>query len=315
MSRVLITGAGLLGREVANMIARRHSVTVLDCNPAAANRLASQIGFEIGCITDSQAVKRLLADARPDAIVHTAALLGPSFKADPERGLAVNVGATLELFRSAKEFGVRSFVQASSLAVYDFSCPASLLDEESGNTSNDAYGIAKLQVEKALLEGASGGQDTVILRFAGLYGPEADGGGWSARRLWTAACAAARDEPLNLDGDSFGDNEYLHVRDAAEAVSLALRYRGSLLCNIGSGSVTRLRRLVGAFRRAAPSAQVSHTPRTSGAPDYLCRRRPLSIARAREHLGYAPTVPIATGIAELVAAARRSVDPVSRNLP
>jgi UDP-glucose 4-epimerase len=306
MTALLITGAGLLGSAVAKAMASAYEVTVVDRDPRSRSNLPHRVAFEQCCVTDRGRMAQLIESRRPDAIVHTAAMLGPSFKADPKTGHRVNVAATIALADSARAGGVRRFVQASTLAVYDFSCPASDLAENAGKCSNDIYGVAKLDVEAALHERCNQGTSVAVLRFAGLYGPVGEGnGGWSARALWSAACSLASGTAVTLDGDRFGDNEYLHADDAARAIALAVRTDEPLLCNIGAGTITRLHELANAFRMAAPNVHVDTSPISAAAPDYLRRRCPLEIGLARTRLGYAPEIGIDDGIAGLVAAAHR----------
>lgn len=60
-------------------------------------------------------MQELLQDV--DGVIHTAAMLSTGLRADPLRGLEVNILGTARLLDAACEAGVRRFVRASSATV------------------------------------------------------------------------------------------------------------------------------------------------------------------------------------------------------
>jgi nucleoside-diphosphate-sugar epimerase len=98
MSRVLITGGcGFLGAAAAARArAARHSVTTADILPGADRALDAG---------DPEAIAALVADTRPDAIVHLAAGLTDAGERDPVGTVRLNALGTAAVFAAAEKNG------------------------------------------------------------------------------------------------------------------------------------------------------------------------------------------------------------------
>src|SRR5436190_9596893 len=129
--RILVTGAaGFIGSHLAErLVARGDEVVGFDNFDAfyaradkernlAALRASPRFSFVEGDLRSTEDLARAFA-ARPDAVVHLAALAGvrPSL-ADPARYADVNVLGTVRLTEAARAAGVARFVFASSSSVY-----------------------------------------------------------------------------------------------------------------------------------------------------------------------------------------------------
>src|SRR5262245_30769745 len=107
--RVLVTGiGGFVGPVVAAALrAAGHEVLGLTPPAPPSPRLAA-LGLPVaalhaGDVTDSEALRRLLATARPDAVVHLAGLtFAPAAERDPVEAYRVNVGGLLGLLGAVR---------------------------------------------------------------------------------------------------------------------------------------------------------------------------------------------------------------------
>src|SRR2546426_2353122 len=129
--RVLVTGgAGFIGSHLCGrLLERGDEVSAIDnfdpFYPERVKRraleplLARELRLFQADIRDAQAAERAFRDARPECIVHLAALAGvrPSLER-PAQYMDVNVRGTAVLLEAARKASVRRFVFGSSSSVY-----------------------------------------------------------------------------------------------------------------------------------------------------------------------------------------------------
>jgi nucleoside-diphosphate-sugar epimerase len=177
---VLVTGAfGLVGSAVVGqLLAEGRKVVATDLDVAANRRkaatLASAAGFEVrwADLTDAGAVDALVAEVRPDVVVHLAAVIPPHCYARRALARRVNVGATTSLVAAAGALPAPPrLVLASSVAVYGARNPArctSLLAADTPVSPVDLYGAHKVEAEGVV---TSSGLEWVVLRLGGVLSP------------------------------------------------------------------------------------------------------------------------------------------------
>jgi UDP-glucose 4-epimerase len=137
----------------------------------------------------------------------------------------------------------------------------------------------------------------VAVRFGNVYGP------WCARKrgvLNVFFCALRSGEPLVIYGDGSASRDYVHVRDIAAALQLAMEspgLPGGTVLHAASGVETTVTALADLCRLAAGRP---------GHPVEYRRARPGEVGRnfasydlAHRLLGYSPTVRIEDGIPRL----------------
>ena len=291
-------GTGFLGRHLAAEL-EGHGAKVFALGRA---------GYDLRRRAE---IDRMLADTRPDAVVHLAAVVGGigANRDQPGRFFYENALMGIELLEACRVAGVPKVVVAGTVCAYPKHTPvpfreAALWDGYPEET-NAPYGLAKkLLLVQAQAYRDQYGMNAVYLLPVNLYGP-GDNFDLHTSHVIPAMVrkfAEARDrgEPqVVLWGDGSPTREFLHVRDAARAFRLALeRYDGPEPVNLGSGEEIAIGELAALVARATGyrGEVVWDTSKPNGQP-----RRRLATDRARALLGFEAAVPLREGIAELVA--------------
>jgi nucleoside-diphosphate-sugar epimerase len=170
---VLVTGAGgFIGRHLVDyLLARNRKVIALDVDPDALQRLHAhprlrQVELDI---RSHGSVKALIKDA--DLIFHLAAA-HLEVGVDEAYYRAINVKALKNMLHAAARENVRRFVHCSSVGVYGplATVPA---DENTVCKPAIAYELTKLEGEEAVRSAVSSqGLSAIIIRPSWVYGPD-----------------------------------------------------------------------------------------------------------------------------------------------
>jgi GDP-L-fucose synthase len=298
-SKILVTGgAGFFGSHVCERLRAMGARDLLVPRSADVDmRYRAQIDA-------------YLDQHRPDVIVHLAAIVGGigANRAAPGRFLYENAIMGLELMESARRHDVAKVLMAGTICSYPKDTPVPFREDDIWNgypeETNAPYGLAK----KLLLVQADAyrrqyGMNVICLLFVNLYGPR-DNFDQETSHVIPALirkCVEAKEAGLpriEAWGDGTATREFLHVRDAAEALVLALeRYDGGEFMNVGTGREITVRELASAIAREVgyEGQIVWDASRPNGQP-----RRCLDVTRIRERLGWSARVPFEEGLAETV---------------
>ncbi len=308
--RVVVTGgAGFLGSFVLEGLERRGAEHVFVPRSAQYD------------LRDRAAIDRLWADARPDVVIHLAAVVGGigANRDNPGRFFYENMVMGLELIEAARRHGLEKFVTIGTICAYPKFTPVPFREDDLWNgypeETNAPYGVAK----KALLVQGQAyrqqyGMNVVYLLPVNLYGPRDNFDLHSSHVIpaLIRKCVEAREAgapAIEVWGDGSPSREFIHARDAAEGILLATeRYDDADPVNLGTGTEITIRDLVETIRRLTgyQGDLVWRTEMPNGQP-----RRCLDTTRARERFGFVAQTSLEEGLAETVAwyeAARRSGD-------
>ena len=300
--RVLVTGgAGFLGSYVLEGLARR------GVKDAFVPRSRD---FDL---VDGQAVRRLYREARPDVVLHLAAVVGGigANLENPGRFFYDNLMMGVQLIEEGRKAGVEKFVALGTVCAYPKFTPVPFREDDLWNgypeETNAPYGVAKktLLVQCQAYR-AQYGFNGIFLLPVNLYGPRDHFDPRLShvipaliKKVVDAQESAAQE--IVCWGDGTPTREFLHAEDAAEGILLAAeRYDGDAPVNLGSGeeySIAELARTVAAGMRVsrascagtrrsptasrAASSRLRAPRRCSGSP----RRRRLRRAFARRSSG------------------------------
>jgi UDP-glucose 4-epimerase len=304
-STVLVTGgAGFIGSHLVPMLLERGDrVRVLD-NMSRGDRdrvagwvATGQVELVEQDVRYGGAVHNAVRGC--DAVVHLAAVSVNKSLADPYESVDINVVGSNNVFGAAADLGVRRVVFASSASVYGD--PETLPMTEDGPLAPlTPYCIAKLSGEQLLAFHARRSAMTwIALRFFNVYGPGQKPTAYYTSVINHFVKRLRNGEPPVIDGRGEQSMDFVHVHDIARAVVLALDVdaaRADVPVNIGTGTDTTVadlaRTLIGAV---GLDVEPLFHPR-----DVLVSRRAADTTRAREVLGWEPTIDLATGMKDLV---------------
>jgi GDP-L-fucose synthase len=241
-------------------------------------------------------VARMLAEARPELIIHLAAVVGGigANRENPGRFFYDNLVMGAELMEAARLAGVPKFVAIGTVCSYPKFAPVPFREEDLWNgypeETNAPYGLAK----KMLLVQSQAyreqyGFNSIFLLPVNLYGPR-DNFDPSASHVIPALIrkcveAVERGAPeVVVWGTGRATREFLYVADAAEAIVLAAeRYDESEPVNLGTGTEIAIRDLVTLIADLAgfTGRIVWDASKPDGQP-----RRMLATDRAAKYFGF-----------------------------
>lgn len=316
MSRkILVTGGcGWLGAAIVRaLLARGDSVIATDLaiSPAMATLATREQGlkFQAADLGEWRQVIDLFSAHRPDAVVHTAAIVGVIQCAQlPTRALRVNVEGSINLFEAMRLSGVKRVVHISTEETYgDFLSP--VIDEDHPQRPVSIYGLTKLTTEHyGRVYSREHGLECINARTCWVYGPHLP----RLRMPRTFVEAALRGEAFHqADGGDLAVDQ-VYIDDTVQGVLLALdkdRHRFESY-NIATGVAPTLRDAAEAVNRAIPGARISvgdTGPYRHGGVVLSATKGALDISRAREELGYEPRFDLQKGIEATIAATRAAM--------
>jgi GDP-L-fucose synthase len=307
--RLVVTGgAGFLGKFVCREL-QHHGPAELFV-PRSAD-------FDL---RERPAIRRLFQEARPEVVIHLAAVVGGigANRANPGRYFYDNALMGLQLMEEARLHGVTKFLSVGTICSYPKHTPVPFREEDLWNgypeETNAPYGLAK----KMLLVQAQAyrqqyGFNAVTLLPVNLYGPGDNFDPASSHvipaliRKAIEARDAGRDH-IAAWGTGRASREFLYVADAARAVALAAaHYDDPEPINIGSGSEITIRQLTELICELCGfKGEVRWDPaQPDGQP-----RRCLDVSRAERALGFKATTGLRDGLIETIAwYERRSARP------
>ncbi len=262
-------------------------------------------------LVDLQAIRRLYAVAKPTLVIHLAARVGGigANRQNPGKFFYDNLMMGVQLIEVGRQVGLRKLVALGTICAYPKFCPVPFKEEDIWNgypeETNAPYGLAK----KMLLVQSQAyreqyGFDSVVLFPVNLYGPR-DNFDLESSHVIPALvrkCVEARERGerrLVVWGDGSPSREFLHARDAAEAiVAAAERYDKSEPVNVGAGFEIRIRDLVPLVARLCrfEGEIVWDTSKPNGQP-----RRMLDTSKALREFGWKARIPFEEGLRETVA--------------
>ena len=297
---VVTGGAGFIGSHIAERLASSAHLVLFDNlrrNSLALSQVAELPTVELveGDIRDREAVFEVVHGA--DAVMHLAAIAGvSSYYNEPETTLRVNIEGTANVVDAVVSAGVERLLYLSTSEVHG---PlANDVDEESpcaiGPSSDRrwVYATSKLAGEHLVLRGGETHEfAATVLRPFNVYGPRQTGEG----AISNFCAAASKGENLIVYGDGSAVRAWCYIDDFVDAALLALDAPNAAgqIFNIGNPSATaktiELAHLVASL---VPSAEVEFRGVSRAEVAY---RTPV-ITKARELLGFEPSVSLAEGL-------------------
>lgn len=299
-NRVLVTGgAGFLGSAVVNQLRSRGYQDVIV--PRSRN-------YDL---REQAMVVKLYNDAKPEVVIHLAAVVGGigANRSNPGRFFYDNALMGIQMMEYARRFAVKKFIAVGTICAYPKFATIPFKEDELWNgypeETNAPYGLAKkMMLVQAQAYRAQYGFNAVYLLPVNLYGP-GDNFDLEISHVIPALvrkCVEAKennDKEIVLWGDGSPTREFLYVEDAADAIVMAAeRYDGSEPVNLGTGEEISIRDLASLIAKEVgySGSIVWDTTKPNGQP-----RRCLDTSRAQRYFGFQARVGFREGIAKTLA--------------
>ena len=236
--KILVTGgAGFIGSHIVEYLVQRgDSVTVVDnLNTGKIENLKSvfkKINFAQIDIRDFKVLKNLMENI--DGIFHQAAMASvqDSFRI-PEKFHDVNVNGTENIFKIAKEFGIK-VVYASSSSVYGDTSILPTTESDEKRPINP-YAKTKLEKDKLAEQYAKNGLKVIGLRYFNVFGPRQSKEYAGVIKLFLERIQQGL--PPLVNGDGLQIRDFVYVDDVVNANILSMESDIDFeFFNIGTGT-------------------------------------------------------------------------------
>jgi len=275
-------------------------------------------------LRDRDAIIRMYEDARPDLVIHLAAVVGGigANRENPGKFFYDNAIMGIQLIEYARQSGVKKFVCIGTICAYPKFTPVPFREEELWNgypeETNAPYGLAKKMLLVQLQAYRQQyGFNGIYLLPVNLYGVGDNFDPKSSHVIpalikkfvdaMEEAKVKAKDLNLNAQpepvvtawGTGEVTREFIYVEDAAEGILLAAeKYDESEPVNIGAGFEIKIRDLVDFIVKLTGfnGNVVWDTSKPDGQP-----RRCLDTSRAEQEFGFRAKTPFEEGLRKTIA--------------
>ena len=298
-ARVVVTGgAGFLGSYVVDHLATLGPAEVVVPRSAEYD------------LVDRDACRRLIANSRPDVVLHLAAQVGGigANRENPGRYFYENLMMGVQLVEECRLQAVPKVVTVGTICSYPKLTPVPFREEDLWNgypeETNAAYGLAKKML---LAQGQAYrqqyGMNVIHVLPVNLYGPR-DNFDPSSSHVIPALIKKIQDA-LDADaglvevwGTGKASREFLYAEDAARGICLAAeRYDGSEPVNLGAGFEITIRALVELIAHLMGFTGELRWDQTK--PDGQPRRC-LDTSRAEREFGFRAQIAFEEGLARTI---------------
>jgi len=242
---VVTGGAGFLGTEVVRRL-----------ETAGCRKIVVPRSREFD-LTREEAIQTLLAQAKPDLVLHLAAVVGGigANRLHPGEFFYKNLIMGVQLIEWSRQYQVSKFVALGTICSYPKFTPVPFKEDDLWNgypeETNAPYGLAKkMMLVQSQAYRQEYGFNSIFLLPVNLYGP-GDNFDLESSHVIPALirkCLEAKqrgDSEIEVWGTGRVTREFLYVADAAEGILLAAEhYEGSEPVNLGVGREISIQDLV-----------------------------------------------------------------------
>ena len=293
-------GAGFLGSYVVDKLKKR------GCNDIFIPKI------EDYDLVKMDSVVKAYKDARPDIVIHLAAVVGGigANRENPGKFFYDNLMMGVQLMEVGRQRGIEKFLALGTICCYPKFTPVPFKEENFWNgypeETNAPYGLAK----KMLLVQSQAyrqqyGFNSIFLMPVNLYGP-GDNFNPNSSHVIPALIKKCIDAKrgqrpkkgavpfLTVWGTGKPTREFIYVEDAAEAILLATeKYNKSEPVNLGAGFEISIKDLVKLIVKLTgfKGKIIWDSSKPDGQP-----RRSLDTSRAKKEFGFEAKMPFEQGL-------------------
>jgi len=277
-------GAGFLGSHLVEKLKKR------DCKNIFVPKIED---YNLVKIED---VRKMYKDARPDIVIHLAAVVGGigANRENPGKFFYDNLMMGVQLLETGRQNGIKKFVALGTICCYPKFTPVPFKEEDLWNgypeETNAPYGLAK----KMLLVQSQAyrqqyGFNSIFLMPVNLYGP-GDNFNPKSSHVIPALIKKCFDAIKNNEkeivvwGTGKATREFLYIEDAAEGILLATeKYNKPDPVNLGAGFEITIKDLVELIAKLSgfKGKIIWDTSKPDGQP-----RRMLNTSKAYKEFGF-----------------------------
>lgn len=299
--KVLVTGgAGFIGSHIAATVAASGASVVIVDDLSTGHRenldeLSGDIEFVQGSIADLALMNRVLKDV--EVVFHEAAIPSvPRSVEDPTQTHIASVDGTFHLLLAAREQKVRRVVYAASSSAYGDQPTLRKLEDMAPDPLSP-YAVAKLvgeyycQVFTRIY-----GLETVSLRYFNVFGPRQDPGSQYSGVVSRFISALCSNQTPVIFGDGEQSRDFTYIDNVVYAnLKAATTTLGvGKVINVAIGERITLNQLLAELKDLIGRPEVVAEFREPRVGDV--RHSLADITRARELLGFEPTVDLREGL-------------------
>lgn len=278
--KILVTGgAGYIGSHTCvKLLNEGYDVVVVDNLYNASKKVLDRVKeitgkdvtFYENDIRDYDAMNRVFAKEKPDAVIHFAGLkaVGESVE-KPLEYYENNIGGTISLCRAMRENGCKNIIFSSSATVYGEPAFVPITEECPKGVCTNPYGWTKHMLEQILtdLNTADNEWNVILLRYFNPIGAHKSGIiGESPKGIpnnllpYVAQVAVGKLDKVGVFGNDYdthdgtGVRDYIHVVDLAKghvkAIDKLKENPGVKIYNLGTGKGYSVLDVIKAFGKA-----------------------------------------------------------------
>lgn len=294
MSKIIVTGgAGFIGSHIVDaLVDEGYEVHIID-NMLAGKKenVNPKAILHIVDIKDKEKLIPIFKNA--EYVFHEAAILQVQYSIEnPIETNEVNVTGLLNVLEVSKLNNIKRVIFASSCAIYGNQEILPVVEKMEAKPLSP-YATQKYIGEMYMkLYSQIYNLETVCLRYFNVYGPRQSADGAYASAVSKFIEFRKNNQPLVITGDGEQTRDFVNVKDVVFANILTMKSekigKGEVI-NIGAGnqySVNQIAKLIG--------GSVSYI-----APRIEPRNTQADISKAKELLGWEPSVNFEEGIKEL----------------
>jgi len=307
LTHYLVTGgAGFIGSNLtAELAAQGHRVRVLDNFSTGKRDNLSDLGDQIelidGDVTILEDVRRAVEGV--EVVFHEAAVPSvPKSVNDPLGSNRATVDGTLHVLVAARDASARRVIFASSSSIYGDQDPELAKVETMASQPISPYGVAKMAAEQyCRVFYRVYGLETVALRYFNVFGPRQDPQSMYAAVIPRFVMALLNQQPLTIYGDGEQTRDFTYVGNVVQGNLLAanapVEQVGGEVFNLAAGGQTSLNTLADMLQEITGSnvSPIYDQPRAGD-----IKHSRADIGKARERMGYEPSISMLEGLRRTV---------------
>ena len=303
--RMLITGgAGFLGSWLCDYLTEAHAIVECVDDQSTGmleniDHLTSQSNFKFRNLDVTQGV-----DGHYEMILHLASHASPDeYQKHPIETLLVNSHGTQNLLELARKNDAVFFYSSTSEVYGDalvIPTPESYWGNVSSTGPRSCYDEGKRFGEALIMAyHRAYGLDARMVRIFNTYGPRLRADGYYGRALSRFISQALSGSDITVHGKGEQTRSFSYVTDTVRAMLLTLKESGmrGQVVNVGNPYEVTILELAQKIKAVTQSgSRITFQPRPTHDP----QRRAPNIARAKELLGWSPSVPLDEGLKKTI---------------